>query len=237
MWRPTLNETFDGNNGYSLNVSIPEVQGGILAIVDGEYIIGGTGGNNRVDQPLQIGNIWALSLVPGQEGNLLWNYTFTEPYSDIPAAIPSGFFGGGTMSGPTVVPEDGVMLYDQAMTGQRWALDLATGAPLWGPSDPEPAWQYYGMSETIYDGKILSYGYSGVLIAYDIKTGEVLWSYTAENVGFESPYGNYPMYATAVADGKIYMVSGEHSLTQPQWRGQPCWSRHCGPAPRHPARM
>jgi hypothetical protein len=219
MWRPTLNETFDGNNGYSLNVSMPSLPGGIRAIREGDFIIGGDGGNNRVGQPLREGVCWAVSLAPGQEGTLLWNFTFTPPYSDIPAEIPSGFFGGGTMSGFTAVPEYGVMLYDQAMTGQRWALDLFTGEPLWGPSDCEPAWQYYGMSETIYMGRLLSYGYSGVLICYNITTGEILWEYIAENVGYESPYGNYPMYATAVADGKIYMVSGEHSLTQPMWRG------------------
>jgi len=219
MWRPTLNATFDGNNGYSLNVTVPSLPGSIRAVREGDFVIGGSAGNNRVGQPLELGVCWALSLAPGQEGTLLWNFTFTPPYSDIPAEIPSGFFGGGTMSGFTAVPENGVMLYDQAMTGQRWALDLFTGEPLWGPSAPEPSWQYHGMYETIYMGRILSYGYSGSLICYNITTGEVLWTYDATNVGYESPYGNYPMYATAVADGKIYMVSGEHSLTQPMWRG------------------
>ena len=128
-------------------------------------------------------------------------------------------FGGGLMSGPAVIPEDGVFVFDQAITGERWGFDLATGAQLWGPGPAEPAGQYYGMSETYYMGKILSYGYSGALICYDIKTGDVLWTYEATNVGYESPYGNYPMYATAVADGKIYMISGEPSLTQPMWRG------------------
>ena len=39
--------TFDGNNGFSLNVSIPDVSGSILAVREGKYIIGGTGGTNR----------------------------------------------------------------------------------------------------------------------------------------------------------------------------------------------
>ena len=47
MWRPTLNTTFDGNNGYSLNVSIPTVQGSIQCVREGEYVIGGTGGKNN----------------------------------------------------------------------------------------------------------------------------------------------------------------------------------------------
>jgi hypothetical protein len=38
-------------------------------------------------------------------------------------------------------------------------------------------------------------------------------------VGFESPFGNYPITISAIADGKIYLTNGEHSPTQPQWRG------------------
>jgi hypothetical protein len=40
MWRPYLNVTFDGNYGYSLNVSIPAgLPGSALEIREGEYII------------------------------------------------------------------------------------------------------------------------------------------------------------------------------------------------------
>ena len=219
MWRPTLGVTFDGNNGYTLNVSMPDVPGSLLAVVQDEYVIVGTSGNNRVGMDLELGSMAAISLEPGKEGTLLWEYTYTPPYSEVSSGIVGSFFGGGLMSGPTVVPEEGVFVFDQAITGERWGFDLATGEMLWGPGPAEPAWQYYGMSETFYMGKLLSYGYSGELICYDIKTGEILWTYAATNVGYESPYGNYPMYATAVADGKIYMVSGEHSLTQPLWRG------------------
>jgi outer membrane protein assembly factor BamB len=56
-------------------------------------------------------------------------------------------------------------------------------------------------------------------MAYDIKTGKVAWNYTATQIGLESPYGNYPINIACIADGKIYLVSGEHSPTQPLWRG------------------
>jgi hypothetical protein len=75
------------------------------------------------------------------------------------------------------------------------------------------------MTDTIYKGKLLTCGYGGQLIAYNVKTGEVLWKYNASNVGFESPYGNYPLGIGCIADGKIYLGSGEHSPTQPIWRG------------------
>jgi hypothetical protein len=216
MWRPTLNMTFDGNNGFSLDVPVPNLPGGILAVREGEYIIGGTGGQNDADA-VEQGTLWALSLEEGKEGTLLWQISFTPPRAYATAAqAPRGRY---PVTGPTVVPEYNVFLFEEASTLQRWAYDLTTGNLLWGPTDPEPALNYYGMTDTVYDGKLLTCGYGGVLIAYDITTGEELWRYAATNVGFESPYGNYPIGIGCIADGKIYLGSGEHSPTQPLWRG------------------
>ena len=214
MWRPTLNQTFDGNNGYSLNVTIPTVQGSIRAVREDEYVIGGTSGKNNGTY-IQKGNLWALSLVEGQEGTLLWNITFTPPQS--PPDIQTGMFGG--MSGPNVDPEDGIFHFSEPVTRTRWGYDLVTGQQIWGPTAPEAALHFYGLSTNVYDGKLYSGGFGGVLIAYDIKTGEILWNYTSTQIGFESPYGNYPIAITAIADGKIYTITGEHSITQPMWRG------------------
>jgi len=219
MWRPTLNMTFDGNNGYSLNVTMPAVSGGIRAVREGEFVIGGTGGTNRVGDPLVLGNLWALSLKPGEEGTLLWNITFTPPYDEVPSLV-GGIFGTGGVSLGNVDPEDGVFLFSSAVTQERWGYSLETGEMLWGPTEPEPALNYYGMTANIYEGKLLTCGYGGELIAYNITTGEVLWTYTATQEGYESPYGNYPMGIGAIADGKIYIGAGEHSPSQPIWRGQ-----------------
>jgi outer membrane protein assembly factor BamB len=218
MWRPTLNKTFDGNNGYSLNVSIPAVSGSIRAIREGEFIIGGTAGANRVDEPLVLGNLWCLSLEPGEEGTLLWNRTFTPPYDIVPS-IAGGMFGMGGVNMGTVDPEDGVFLFSSSITREWWCYSLDTMELLWGPTDHEASMNYYGMYSNIYEGKLFSSGYSGELVAYNITTGEVLWTYTARQEGYESPYGNYPIAIAAIADGKLYLTSSEHSPTQPLWRG------------------
>jgi len=216
MWRPTLNMTFDGNNGFSLNVSVPDLPGSVLAVREGEYIIGGTGGQNDADAVVD-GILWALSLEEGKEGTLLWQISFTPPRAYATAAqAPRGRYPVG---GPTVVPEYNVFLFEEASTLRRWGYDLKTGNLLWGPTDPEPALNYYGMTDTVYEDKLITCGYGGELIAYDIKTGEVLWTYVAAQEGFESPYGNYPMGIGAIADGKIYIGAGEHSPSQPIWRG------------------
>jgi hypothetical protein len=75
------------------------------------------------------------------------------------------------------------------------------------------------MTRTYYD-IILEGVFSGTLRAYEAKTGEQLWTYNATGIGRESPYGeNYPIGMGAVADGKVYLYSTEHSPSKPLWRG------------------
>ena len=212
MWRPGLNVTYDGNNGFSLNVSIPAVSGSISTVREGQYVIGGTTGRNN-EQGIIKGNLWALSLKTGEEGTLLWNITFTPPSSA----------GGLGVTRSFVDPEDGVFIFWCPQLRQWYGYSLETGEQLW-EGEPEIAWSYYnfGVSGTIYQGMLLSFGdglAGGELRAYDVRTGEILWKYEPKQIGFESPYGVYPISITSIADGKIYLVSGEHSPTQPLWRG------------------
>ncbi len=90
---------------------------------------------------------------------------------------------------------------------------------MWGPTAPQPAYDFYGSSARYAYGTLYSGGYGGVLHAYDIKTGKLKWTYTLSEIGHESPYGNYPIEHDFIADGKIFIHSTEHSPTQPLWRG------------------
>ena len=235
MWRTYLNYTFDGNNGYSLNVTLPDMTGAgsLITVREGQYVIGGTSGKNNGTY-IQKGMLWALNLDPkkGALGSLLWNITYTPPATVIPDVVSGGIFAGGLMTGPATTvsfgtnsmidPEDGVFFFKEPITRRWWGYSLATGQQLWGPSAPENAWNFYGMNNNIYNGMLLSYGggMSGSdLIAYNVTTGKILWTYTPNQVGFESPYGTYPLSNAAIADGKLYMYSTEHSPTQPLWRG------------------
>ena len=78
------------------------------------------------------------------------------------------------------------------------------------------------MYSTIYKSKLFSSGYGGQIIAYDIKTGQVLWNYNATAPGFESPYGysRMPLIPPLCADDKIYVASSEHSPPFPLSRGR-----------------
>jgi hypothetical protein len=213
-WRPYLNSTYDGSKGYSLNVTIPAVQGTIRAVREDQFVIGGTTGSNDA-QGTVLGNLWALSLKPGEEGRLLWNITFTPPKAAKAVTMNA------------VDPEDGVFTFSETVTRTRWVYSLDTGKLLW-QSEPEPQGAYYGMSQEIYNGMLLAggtaagmgnpTGYSGHIIAYNITTGEILWDYASGNTAGEAPYENVPINIGCIADGKLYTFSTEHSPTQPLWR-------------------
>jgi hypothetical protein len=126
------------------------------------------------------------------------------------------------MSGPTVDSVNGVFLFEESISMKRWAFDLETMQQLW-ESEPEEQWNFYGMPRSIYEGKLLSYGIGGVLRAYDIRTGKVLWNWTSGSVGFETWSGNTALSLGCIADGKIYLYSTEHSPTMPLRRDAYLW--------------
>jgi outer membrane protein assembly factor BamB len=227
QWRPQQYAVHDGRQAFSLNITLDgqggrslPVQGTIRWVREGIDVVGGTTGSND-GTTIVKGNFWALNLDPtkGAIGSLLWNETYTPP-----AAASTLVYAGSRpgMMYESMSVEDGVFIYRQDMTRQYWGFDLKTGQQLW-ESEPESQMQFYGLSSAdccaVYDHKFFSYGYGGQVTAYNITTGQVVWKYTAENQGFESPYGNYPVGIAAIADGKLYLTSSEHSPTQPLWRG------------------
>jgi outer membrane protein assembly factor BamB len=139
---------------------------------------------------------------------LQWHKSFTYPQTD----NRSWEFG-------PISYEDKVFTLFCKESRQWWGYSLVDGSLLWGPTKPQPEWDYYGSGgyyayDTLYSG-----GYGGVLYAYDMKTGELKWNYTLTEIGHESPYGNFQVSFGGVADGKVYLYSSEHSPTQPLWRG------------------
>jgi hypothetical protein len=155
----------------------------------------------------------------GWGATLLWNRNYTVPipgqnYTWVLAS--SGSYEG--LGGVSYDDQIFVLICKQLR--QMWGYSLATGDLVWGPTPSMPEMNYYGITTNSYYGKILATGYGGTVWAIDGKTGKVLWTYNATSIGYESPYGqNYPLSITAVADGKVYLHSTEHSPTKPLWRG------------------
>jgi hypothetical protein len=154
---------------------------------------------------------------------LLWNKT-------IPYPVLTGnytFAPGGSSKQYMIDYDNQVFCLWNKETQQYYGYSLTDGSYLWGPTARTNAMDYYAFGGYQNDvpasfayGILYNAGYGGDLIAYNITTGEQLWTYNATNIGYESPYGsNYPLLTAMIADGKLYEVSGEHSASQPMWRG------------------
>jgi hypothetical protein len=212
------NYVHDGRNFFSLNASIPSILGtrnavsnqtGTISVIkqDEYMIVSALGFNNGTHTA--PGFYMKISLVPGQVGTVLATKEFTPP----------SMADGETVTLTGIYPDDGMILFQKARTTERFGYSMDTGQLVW-TSQPEVQFQYYGMNQNYYNHTLYSSGYGGVITAYDVKTGNVLWTYYPESIGTESAYGGvYPTAVVMINDGKLYTVSGEHSPTQPLFRG------------------
>jgi outer membrane protein assembly factor BamB len=69
-----------------------------------------------------------------------------------------------------------------------------------------------------------SSAYGGVVYCYDTKTGQVEWTYgnggegNCTDSGLEVP-GPYPTFINAIGNGVVYLVTSEHTIETPLFKG------------------
>ncbi|MGD6851820.1 MAG: PQQ-binding-like beta-propeller repeat protein [Candidatus Bathyarchaeia archaeon] len=154
----------------------------------------------------------------GAIGAVTWMKTQDPPLSDITVVTGGVDF------------ENRVYLESCKESIQWIAYDLDSGNKLWGPSEPQAAFDYYGspgagvLAGQIAYGKLYSCAMGGILYCYDIKDGNLLWTYgnggegNSTNSGFNWPYGNIPTFVNAIGDGVVYTVTSEHTWTTPIYK-------------------
>ena len=211
-WRPhglTYNCSYSSarQGGYEWNLTIPKnLPGSIRYILLGDKIVGSNLNTTQV-------NIWAISLKPGQEGQLLFLKTWNAP--------SSWAAGNQTLSWQSS-PIEKVGLVWSKETYQWYGFNLETGEFMWGPTIAEQYLATYGTSTAIADGKLYECYMSGIVYCFDIKTGQLLWTYNVADPLNEVLWGtNWPVRIQFVAAGKLYLCEGEHSPNQPLPRGGP----------------
>ena len=165
--------------------------------------------------------LWGISLVPGEEGTLLFDNTWEAPDYWAEGNLTLGFFGGGFIGWSQ---EDRVAVLFLQETCEHYGFSLETGEYLWGPS----VGQYYldALDDTDTASTAIAYGrlyrasVGGIVYCYDIQTGDLEWSYAVHDPYKEILWSNNwwqkPVFVT---DGKIYCGTLEHSPIDPRPRG------------------
>jgi hypothetical protein len=207
--------------GWSVGVAslgvIPLVApGNKLLLVQGTF--GGHPGDYYATVSEYPANITAINIKPGQEGQVLW----TKTYDPAP--------GNNTRLITDWDPANGVFVFADKESLTHYGYSLANGEKLWGPSqitnDFTTDYNFMAIGlERIAYGKLFWAGYAGILYAYDVKTGDLVWTYgnggegNSTLSGFGTPYGRYPVFISVIADGKVFLDTTEHSPNSPLYKG------------------
>ncbi|HLC00417.1 MAG TPA: PQQ-binding-like beta-propeller repeat protein [Candidatus Bathyarchaeia archaeon] len=161
---------------------------------------------------------FGVSLKPATLGNITWIKTYTPPPNNI------------TVVGGVFDPVSRVFTETYKETTQHVGYDLDTGDRLWTTQGQAPL-DYYGnpsipwiASLTAY-GKLYSSGYGGIIYAYDMRTGDLVWTYGNGGEGNSTnsfrylAYGHYPTFIGAFGSGMVYAFTAEHTVNTPIYKG------------------
>jgi hypothetical protein len=220
---------FAGGAYYNATTSLYTNNPTITKVFPGDVVLGQSSGLQQTPgtsfavfgTPTTF-EIWAINLNAsrGPIGQVLFDTTYPAPSNNLTVCI-----------GPAD-PDTNVFTLYYRETMQWVGYDMLTGKFLWGPTAGESAWNYYtgttGLTNPIGVGygHLYAAGYSGTLYAYNLRTGNVDFTYgnslTDPNNSTLTPetvYGDYPTQVAAIANNKIYLVEEEHSLNAPAYHG------------------
>jgi hypothetical protein len=200
-----LNSTYNASTGYDWNVTVPKGLSGVAYAAIDNKLVGQSISTTRV-------NTWALDLNPLRRGSLLYNETWTAP-NDWAA-------GNQTISRIAGSIRDDIIAIWSKETQQIWGFSTDTGKNIWGPTARQHYLDMYGMRGLAYEGKLYTQGMSGILYVYDVNSGELQWTYSADDYYNQNLWADqWNIRPLFIADGKLYMGTAEHSPNSPQQRG------------------
>ncbi len=215
QWRP-VGKTVDASKAYSWNITVPSLMSGatIQAIIYDDILLGS---NGTLPSPTSSSpyTAWAISLKPESRGQLLWMKNYDAPDGSITRSFAPIFMS------EMVDPSTRVFTMFDKETIQWGGYSIDNGTKLW-QTPTEAAMNYYadvGLPRFgVAYGKLYSQGYAGVVYCYDLITGQQLWNYSAP-AGLDAAYTGYPLGLGAIADGKVYLFTTEHSANTPHIKG------------------
>jgi hypothetical protein len=151
-------------------------------------------------------------------GANMWSNTLQPPPRNI------------TVMTGVIDPVSRVFTESYKETTQHVGFDLDTGQYLW-TTNGQAALDYYGnpsipwIASAAYQGRLFSCAYGGILYSYDLRTGDLLWTYgnggegNSTNSGLYLAYGHYPIQVGAFGSGLVYIFTTEHTVNTPIYKG------------------
>ena len=168
-----------------------------------------------------------LNATVGAIGSVLWWNTIT------PSGNNTISWGGIDPTASDGLGNTGVFVEACRETDAFIGYSLTTGQKIWGDASVrvQADLDYYGspavgtITDQLAYGNLYSGAYAGIIYCYNLTTGNIEWTYgnggegNSTNSGLNTPYGDYPTFVNAVGDGVIYLVTTEHTITDPIWKG------------------
>ncbi len=161
----------------------------------------------------------ASDISNGNTSSVMWTNTVNPPAGNVTVLL-----------GPAD-PVAGVFTEGYAETTQWVGYSMSTGEKIWGPTASQTAFDYYGNPATpnvqgvAANGILYSSGFGGICFAYDMQHGDLLWTYgnggtgNSTYAGLETPFGEYPTFIQAIGNGVVYLVTTEHTIETPIFKG------------------
>jgi hypothetical protein len=200
---------------YDWNVTLPLsgtwtvnrhlVPGSLLLLTQGSF------GGPRDPQPGM--NVTAISIKDNEEGKILWN-KFYPVASD-----------NQTRKIIAIDADAGTFVCQDKESLRLTAYHLSDGSPAWNVNPDDANWDTMRSTSLAAYGNLYVSGFDGILHAYSMKDGTLLWTYgnggegNSTYAGLETAWGHYPIFVDVIADGKIYLGTTEHSPDAPFYKG------------------
>ncbi|MCW3984219.1 MAG: PQQ-binding-like beta-propeller repeat protein [Candidatus Bathyarchaeota archaeon] len=159
-----------------------------------------------------------LNASKGTIGNILWMKNYLPPVN-------------ATILQAGVDPVNRVFVENVRELNAFIGYNLDTGARIWNTLEyPQTAMDYYGspasgsLANMFAYGKMYSSAYAGIVYCYDTTNGKLLWTYgnggpgNSTDGGLDVP-GRYPTFINAYGNGIIYLVTTEHTIETPLYKG------------------
>jgi hypothetical protein len=222
MWRPPLGGIIDATNGIT-NVKITgNIPANFQAVSVGPFgpsnalgltLLGidkasqlaiyvnstATLGEGTWPPPAGIA-VLGISIAPNSLGQVRFAKEIPYPANGI--TLNTGYVGSG------------VFTLFQKETALWMGFSQTTGDLIWTTSTPEVANHIYGVTGAIDKGVLYSgdsIGEGGIIYAYDVTNGNLLWKSTPETLGNAGYWADIPKSVSNIAGGVIFWQGSEHS--------------------------